>query len=171
MHALKLMHTLKLATLAALAAAVTPLPAQTGGQATSVDPQIVLYHFFFIRAAFLQDQAAKAVASGKDGSGLGQLIQRQAGLTAQEGASVTVIAGDWKSKDTAILSVARPLAGPAAAANAAQLQQLTAQRLQNIADHLNQLQSALGQARFAVLDYYVHSTVKPRQVGKSQAAP
>src|ERR1035437_10334242 len=142
------------------AAMACPAWSQTIGQPSPVDPQVVLYQFFFFRASWLQDQAAKLAASGQDGTGLSSFIQREARLTPQEAASLTAITTDWSEKDSAILGSIRALAAAAPGTSTPQLRQLAAQRLQNVVIHVNLLQSALGSTRFPVLDYYVHSTVK-----------
>jgi type IV pilus biogenesis protein CpaD/CtpE len=82
----------------------------------------------------------------------------QAGLTAQEGAALRAIAADWRAGDSSIVSTGQALVKAGAAANAVQLQALGVQRQQLVTTHINQLQSALGPARFQILDTFVRTT-------------
>jgi hypothetical protein len=85
------------------------------------------------------------------------LVQMQAGLTDQEGAALKAIAADWRASDSGIVSTSQALVKAGAAANAVQLQALAAQRQQLVTTHISQLQSALGPARFQILDSFVRA--------------
>jgi hypothetical protein len=132
-------------------------------QATKV-PDYVLYDAFFFRVKWLNDLADKYSSRGKPASAdhFRSLLQKKAGLTAQEGAALKAIAADWRAGDSGIVSAGRALVKAGAAANDLRLQALASQRQQLVASHVSQLQAAMGSARFQKLDSFVRvsSTVK-----------
>ena len=124
-------------------------------------PDFVLYDHFLFRVVWLENQANSLKAQGKDDTFMRSWMQTKAGLSDQETASLKAIATDCRATPSAIVSAVRSLA--AAGANFAtsqQVQSLASQRRQTVLDHMGQLQTALGPARFAVLDAYVRQTVK-----------
>jgi len=122
-------------------------------------PNDVLYRFFFFRVMWLQDQAGKAQAQGGDGSRVGNLIQKQTGLTSQQASALVAVASDWRTNDAAIHAQIVAIAATGArVATAPQLQALEAQGKQLVLGHLSQLQIALGPGAFYVLDLYVRRT-------------
>jgi len=150
---------LRVLVLALLAAIVPPVLSQTTSQPSPIDPEILLYHAFLFRVAWFQDQADELATEGKVDSFMRSTVQREASLTAQEAVYLNTIARDWRNKDLAILTAMRARPGARAGGSSPQLKDLAGQRLQNVVSHVSQLQSALGPARFPVLDYYVHTTV------------
>ncbi|MGA3095108.1 MAG: hypothetical protein ABSF25_01535 [Bryobacteraceae bacterium] len=123
-------------------------------------PDYVLYHFFFNRVMWLQDQADKKQSQGKDGDLPRNLIQQQAGLTNQQASALVAIASDWRVNEAAIRAQVGVIAAAGARLPASpQLQALQAQSHQLVLDHLGQLQTALGPGAFYVLDLYVRRTV------------
>jgi hypothetical protein len=127
--------------------------------AVSGVPTEVLYHFFFQQVMFLQDQAGKLQAQGKDGSRLGNLIQKQAGLTSQQASTLVAIASDWRTGEAAIHAQIRQVAATGARLSASpQWQALEDQSRQSLLSHLSQLQTALGPGASYVLDLYVRRT-------------
>ena len=54
-------------------------------------PNDVLYHFFFNRVMWLQDQADKMLAQGKGDGAFRDLIRQQAGLTSQQESALNAI--------------------------------------------------------------------------------
>jgi hypothetical protein len=120
-------------------------------------PTYVLYNFFFFRVMFLQDQADKLAASGQNDSSIRHLIQRQAGLTAQQESQLNSIASDWRSNDAVILKQIQTIAA-SAGPSSPQFQALRSQRQQLLLGHLSQLQTAYGPGSFYLLDLYVKRT-------------
>jgi hypothetical protein len=137
----------------------TSQAAQTTQAATPL-PDYAVYGAFLYRVKWLSDLADRYAARGKAASAdyFRSLVRTQAGLTAQEGAALSAIAADWRAGDSGILNTAQGLAKAGAAANAAQLQALAVQRQQLVTSHISQLQSALGPARFQILDSFVRTT-------------
>jgi len=133
-------------------------------------PNDVLYHFFFNRVMWLQDQAGKMQSQGVDGSQLSAMIQRQAGLTSQQASALAAIASDWRTNDTANRAQIRAIAATGVRVSASpQLQALEARSQQLVLDHLNQLQTALGPGAFYVLDLYVRRTSNIKGPGVTPA--
>lgn len=118
--------------------------------------ELLVYHAFFTRAQWLQSQAGRLDALGENGSFLRSTIMREAGLTAAEAASLNVIAADWSAGDLAISNAAKALVASGTAHYSPGLQSLAGQRKQVVADHVDQLKTAMGPARFAVLNAYAH---------------
>ena len=132
-------------------------------QATKV-PDYVLYDAFFFRVKWLNDLADKYSSRGKPASAdyFRSLLQKKAGLTAQEDAALKSIAADCRAGDLSIVGAGRALVKAGAAANDLRLQALGSQRQQLVASHVSQLQTAMGLARFRQLDSFVRvsATVK-----------
>ena len=59
-------------------------------------PNDVLYHFFFNRVMWLQDQADKMLAQGKGDGAFRDLIRQQAGLTSQQESALNAISGKFR---------------------------------------------------------------------------
>jgi hypothetical protein len=118
-------------------------------------PDYAMYDAFFFRVMALDQQADKLAAQGKDGSFTRSTVQRQASLTIQEESALKAIAADWSAKSLALAKAAQEAR---AAGNSQQAQDVQEQRKQMTADHISQIQSAFGPARFRHLDGYVHAT-------------
>jgi len=145
--------------LAALLGGALPAPSKTPSQSAYPDSRLLVYDALFFRVTWLEGQANKLASQGKSGAFMRSAIRQQAGLTTQEEASLKAIAADWRGKESAIETASKALiAAGARGPTSAPLQNLAQQRKQMIADHINQLQAALGPARFAVLDGYATST-------------
>ena len=127
-------------------------------------PDYILYDAFFFRVKWLSDLADKYSSQGKVASAdhFRFLLQKQAGLTAQEDAALKAIAADWRAGDLGIVSTGQALVKAGATANDARLQALAVQRQQWVTAHVSQIQAAMGPARFRQLDIFVRvsSTVK-----------
>ena len=133
-------------------------------------PNDVLYHFFFNRVMWLQDQADKMLAQGKGDGAFRDLIRQQAGLTSQQESALNAIAADWRTNDAAILRQIQALAATGARGpTSPQLQALHSQRQQLVLSHLSQLQTAFGAVSFYLLDLFVHRTVKVTGPGVTPA--
>ncbi len=149
----------RILVLAALLGAGLPAPSQAQGQSTYPDSRLLVYDSLFFRVMWLEGQANKLVSQGKNDAFMRSAIRQQAGLTSQEEASLKAIAADWRANESAIETASKALiAAGARGPTSASLQSLAQQRKQMIADHINQLQTAFGPARFAVLDGYATST-------------
>ncbi len=149
----------RILAIAALLGAGLPAPSQAQGQPAYPDSRLLVYDALFFRVMWLEGQANKLDSQGKNGAFMRSAISQQAGLTTQEEASLKAIAADWRGKESAIETASKALiAAGARGPTSAPLQNLAQQRKQMIADHINQLQAALGPARFAVLDGYATST-------------
>jgi hypothetical protein len=139
-------------------------------------PNNIVYEAFFRKVLFLQDLAAKQDAQKKSGAAARSAIQKAVGLTDQETAILNALAADWKTQVAANLATAAPLiqaahgqmtaSGAAAPSVVQQLRGLESQRSAIDAAHIQQFQSAVGSARFAVIDAAVQatSTVKTLKV-------
>lgn len=124
-------------------------------------PTDVLYHFFFTRVMFLQDQADKVKAQGLDDSTLRHLVLREANLTTQQESALNAIASDWRAQNALLLKSITVLASAGQrGATSPQLQALHAASSHLVLDHLNQLQVAFGAGNFCLLDLYVKRTTK-----------
>jgi hypothetical protein len=128
-------------------------------QATPV-PDHAIYGAFLHRVKWLNDLADKYDSRGKAASAVyfRSTLQRTAGLTAQEEAAVKAIAADWRAGDLSIVNAGQALVKAGATANSARLTALLKQRQQLVATHIGQLQSAMGAARFQMLDGFVRAT-------------
>jgi hypothetical protein len=87
-------------------------------QATPV-PDYILYDAFFYRVKWLSDLADKYSSRGKAASAdyFRSMLQKKAGLTAQEDAALKAIAADWRAGDLGIVHAGRALVKAGAAAN------------------------------------------------------
>lgn len=151
-------------TLVAVFLTVVSLPAYCQGQPAkqaSAVPDYILYDHFLFRVTWLENQANNLKAKGKNDTFVRSWMRVNAGLTAEEESNLKAIAADCEAKTSATLSAAKALASTAASsAGAQQFQALLSQRQQTVLDHMNQLQTAFGPARYAVLDAFVRQTVK-----------
>lgn len=126
-----------------------------------------LYEAFFFRVNWLEAKGPKAASQGKTSS-LPSVIQSQAGLTAQEAASLKLIAGDWKATNELIVVRLKALApNGRTPLDSPRTRALVDQRIENVLKHKTQLQTVFGPARFAALDHYVRQTVVPMGGGSS----
>jgi len=124
-------------------------------------PEYVLYDHFLSRVVWFETRANSLKAQGKDDGFLRSWMQQYAGLTSQETANLKAIAADCHAQTSANLSAARAVAAAGAyTAGSQQAQSLASQQQQTVLGHISQLQAAFGAARFAVLDRFVHETVK-----------
>lgn len=131
-------------------------------------PYVIVYEGLFHKTLFLEGVAAKLDAKKKDSSGARAVIQNMLGLTSQEAATLKALAADWQTQmaanqaaTAAAFQAAHNQIVAAGAATAAQTQAIQAVRTQRWAidtAHIQQLQSAVGAARFAVIDAAVQST-------------
>jgi hypothetical protein len=136
-------------------------PCQSNVNSVTGVPTHVLYHFFFNRVVFLQNQADALRAQGMDDGQLRHLIQQQAGLTSQQESLLNALALDWQTNNNALLAQIRALAAASQKESASpRLQALHAQLRQIVLDHLSQLQTGLGGGNFYLLDLYVKWTSK-----------
>lgn len=143
-----------------------------GPQVNSVTgaPNYVLYDFFFFRVMWLQDQADKVKAQGKDDSQVRHTIQHQAGLTGLQESTLNAIASDWRTNNASILSQIQTIAATGARGpTSPQLQALHSQRQQLVLDHLSQLQTAYGPGSFYMLDLFVRRTTSMSGPGVTPA--
>jgi hypothetical protein len=126
-----------------------------------------LYEAFFFRVNWLEAKGAKAASQGKTSS-LPSVIQSQAGLTAQEAASLKLIARDWKATNEPIVAQLKALApNGGMPPDSPRTRALVKQRIENVLNHKTKLQTVFGPARFAALDHYVRQTVVPMGGGPS----
>ncbi len=136
-------------------------------------PYVIVYEALFHKILFQEDVAAKLDARKKDSSGARAVVQKMLNLTDQETAALKALAADWQTQmtsnqsatSTAFLAAHGQIvaSGAATAAQAQQVQAVRAQRWAIDTAHIQQLQDAVGAARFAVIDSAVKatSTVKP----------
>jgi hypothetical protein len=155
------------------APAATPSPAV---------PRNIVYEAFFRKVLFLQDVANKLDAKKEDGAAARAAVQKAVGLTDQETSTLNALAADWKTQIAANLTAAAPLiqtahsqmstSGAVAPSLVQQIQGLQSNRSAIDAAHIQQFQSSLGSARFAVIDAAVQaaSTVKTVKVQPPGAA-
>lgn len=131
-------------------------------------PYVIIYDGLFHKVLFLEGVAAKLDANKKDSSGARGVIQNMLGLTSTEAATLNALAADWQTQmtgnqtaTTAAFQAASNQIAASGAATAAQSQQIQAVRSQRWAidtAHIQQLQAAVGSARFAVIDAAVQAT-------------
>jgi hypothetical protein len=154
-------HGLLSALIAFLIAFLVGRVALCQGNVNSVSgvPTYVLYHFFFNRVVFLQNQADHLKAQGLDDSQIRHLIQQQAGLTSQQESLLNAIALDWRANNGSLLAQIRTLvAAGQKGPSSPQLQALHALVRQTVLTHVGQLQAGLGGGSFYLLDLYVKRT-------------
>jgi len=119
-------------------------------------PDYVVYSSILHRVTWFETQADKLKSQGLNDSFYRTMIQRQAELNDKETATLKSVAADWTQKNTAILGAPQAVrAQGASAANTQQIQNLQAQRIQAVRDHISQIQAAFGAVRFPVFDDYV----------------
>jgi hypothetical protein len=122
-------------------------------------PQLLAWHSLLYRVVWLENEASTFESRGKSGTYLRALVGRQAGLTAQEEATLKSIASDWRGTDLTILAASKSLIVEGARGpTSPTLQALASQRLQNLTNHVSQAQAAFG-PRFRALDIYAHISV------------
>jgi len=133
------------------------LPAK---QTTTV-PDYILYDRFLHRVMWFQGIADNLKAQGKDDTFMRSWVKANAGLTAGEESTLKAIAADCEASTSAAMDAARALIPTAASPGVAQqIQALLSQRQQTVQDHVSQLQTALGPARYALLDAFARQIVK-----------
>jgi hypothetical protein len=146
-------------------------PAFTQDQSQShySDTELATYNSFFFRVVWLEDEAGKVAVQGRDAGGIRSMIRKQAGLTAAEEAALKGVAADWNVRFSGIMTAARALMSDGARASTSPpLMALRNQRDRMIADHIDQLRSALGSDRFRLLNFFVH---RPAPKGVMVAIP
>ena len=137
--------------------------------ATIPDP--VLYDHFMFRVTWLESQANNLKAQGKSDSFLRSWIQVNAGLTSTGDDEPEGYSADYQTKTSAIVGAVQALATAGTnLASSQQAQSLLSQRQQTVQDHISQLRTAFGPARYAVLDSFVRQTVEI-QVGPAAPLP
>ena len=138
-------------------------------QATPV-PDYIVYDAFFYRVKWLGDLADKYSSQGKVASAdhFRSMLQKQAGLTAQENELVKAVAAHWRTGDASIVSAGQALVKSGAAANDARFQALVRQRQQWVTNHIGQLQAAMGAARFQQVDAFVRASSTVKGAGAAQ---
>ncbi len=154
------------------------LLATLGSVAICQTPQtdtVAFYAQFFFRVSWLEGQANKLESQGKDGTFLRSTMRRQVGLTAQEEAALKSVALDWSAKDAASIRAARTLISTGATPpGSQQLLDIRSSRQAATLDHITQLQTAMGPARFHRLDGFVRLTCAPsgpRPAPQPQGSP
>ena len=135
-------------------------------------PDYILYHEFFFRVKWLSDLADKYSSRGKPASAdyFRSLLQKKAGLTAQEDAALKSIAADCRAGDLGIVGAGRALVKAGAAANDPRLPALGSQRQQWVTNHVSQIRDAMGPARFPQLDSFVRASSTAKR-GPAAPAP
>ncbi len=135
-------------------------------------PYYVLYDEFLFRVTWLEQVANQLVAQGKDDTWARSSIRRGAQLTSEEEAALKAVAADWRQKSDAMTAANRALLAAHALDSSPQAQQDRANlRQQNVLDHVAQLQTAFGPARFKLFDVFVRRTAKVRPPGVAPPAP
>jgi hypothetical protein len=140
-------------------------------------PYVIVYEGLFHKVLFLEGVAAKLDAKGKDSSGARAVIQNMLSLTSNEAATLKALAAQWQTQMTAnqaataaAFQAAQKQIVASGAATAAQLQAVQAVRNQRWAldtAHIQQLQAAVGSARFSVID----AAVQPTSTVKAMTMP
>lgn len=125
-------------------------------QPSPQDAHLFAYDSFFFRVMWLEDKANQLVSQGKTDAYARFVIQKEFAPTDAQTASLKAIAADYRTQFNAIQKQAKALltAGQKGSTSP-QLGDLFNQRRQVTADHINQLQMALGPMRFAALDALV----------------
>lgn len=151
------------------------LAAQTATAAAISDS--VLYRAFFAKVASWQRLAQKETAKGIANGPAKNAIKKDAGLTDSEDASLESIVTDYRAglqaldqRSSQLAAQYRPPNSPPPSVQQ-QLNLLYEQRQQLISDHMNQLKTAFGPSRFAILDAYVRSTILPTFKASSTPGP
>ena len=138
----------------------TPAPGQAPQEITAPQTRLAIYSSFFMRLALLEDAAAGLGDPNKSGSESRALAARAFGLTEPELALAIGIAAGFRAKAGAVGEQAgRSLTAGDTGNLSPALEERKALLSKAISDLIDQLQAALGQARFAALDKLV---VQPR---------
>ena len=164
----------RVAAIALLAGLWAPAFGQSLNPTQYTDVQLQMYDAFFFRVTWLEEQANKLAAQGKDPGFARSIIQKEAGLTAQEATALKAIAADWKAQKAPIAAAANAMmAAGASAGTSAPLLALRNQRDQMVAAHIDQTRAAFGTSRFPALDSYVKTApaVSGGPAGSSIKAP
>jgi hypothetical protein len=134
-------------------AAAGPAPCQAPTPGSEEGNRLMAYESFFFRVAFMEDQASRLRAQGKQ-TQLGSSIRSAYSLTAEQYSQLAAIAVDWKAKWTAINDKAGPLLAQGLRRSSSRsLNDLMEERVRMTMSHADQLQSALGgRMRLAALE-------------------
>ena len=116
-------------------------------------PGYVLYHSFFCRVSFLEDIAGDTRSRGADDSEVRSRIQRQAGLTPEEAASLKRIVRDWKGRNAALQSAAK-----------SGIKTVPEEHRRMMTELLADLKASLSPKRFAQLDTFVRATSTAKMI-------
>jgi hypothetical protein len=131
-------------------------------------PYNIVYESLFHKILFLESVRKKLDSQGKSGADARSVIQRTLALTDQETATLKALAADWQTQRAANQSATAAAfqaahnqivaSGAAAASALQQIQSVRSQRNAIDAAHIQQFQTAVGSARFAVIDAAVKAT-------------
>ena len=125
--------------------------------------RLTAYDAFFSRFWWLDDRAAYLDHyQGPIGSWTRTAAAREFGMTVSEHALVSPIVADWQAKNSAIADQARKVSNGGRITKSPEFQSLEENRLKVLSDHIDQLQAALGPARFEALDALVRKNSFPR---------
>jgi hypothetical protein len=164
-HISQLQAALGPARFAALDALVTqPRTRSAPPDASSTQrARLTAYNAFFGRFWLLEDRAAFLDRyEGPVGSWTRTAAAREFGMTVSEQALVSPIVADWRARNSAIDDQARKVYDGGRVTRSPELQTLEENRLTVLSNHVDQLQVALGAARFEALDALVRRNYFPR---------
>jgi hypothetical protein len=132
--------------------------------------RLTAYDAFFSRFWWLDDRAAYLDHyQGPIGSWTRTAAAREFGMTVSEHALVSPIVADWQAKNSAIADQARKVSNGGRITKSPEFQSLEENRLKVLSDHIDQLQAALGPARFEALDALVKKNNFPRGGPQNQS--
>ena len=164
-HIARLQAALGPARFAALEALVTqPRTAAAPPVLSSAQrSRLSVFNAFFLRFWWLEDIAANLDHyQGPIGSWTRTEAAREFGMTVSEHALVSPIVADWQAKNSAIAAQARKVSDGGRITRSPEFQVLEENRLKALSDHIDQVQAALGPARFEALDALVRKNSFPR---------
>jgi len=117
-------------------------------------PDYVLYDSFFFRVSWLEELADNTRSRGEDDSSVRSTIQRQAGLTLDEAASLKRIVRDWKARTSALKT----------AAQSGGVKSVPEEHRQIMTELIGELKAALPAKTFAQLDAFVHASSTAKMI-------
>lgn len=171
-HIAQLQAALGPTRFAALDALVTqPRPAPEPSALSSAQRvRLAPYNAFFSRFWWLEDRAAYLDHyQGPIGSWTRTAAAREFGMTVSEHALVSPIVADWQANNSALADQARKISDGGRVTRSPAFQSVEESRLKMLADHIDQLQAALGPARWEVLEALVRKTNFPRAGFQNQS--
>lgn len=136
-------------------------------------PDVILYRALFQRVTSQKTFADHIAAQGKNDSAARIALRDQAGLSAQEYATLESTARDclaahstYLAQRSQMFTAIQAAAAPATASQKAQLAKLAADDDAMSQAHIAQLHTGLGDARFQALDAFARSAILPHIVYK-----